>query len=168
MKYNFLYSSLTSNSHTRAQARRLGAHLTTHVLYTQVSLGQWLRQEPSSQTREPMSWRVPQKAWVDAETKRSKWHSNSSQVTILKQHWQKESCLMIIKGKLCFWITGTYKGKKRKKKKETEEKGRKGQVTAAVSRVRTRTCTPARSRWDTWKGGEHYDRVRSLGVITNG
>lgn len=51
---------------------------------------------------------------------------------------------MIIKGKLCFWITGTYRGKKRKKK-ETEEKGRKGQVTAAVSQVRTRTLKPALS-----------------------
>lgn len=32
---------------------------------------------------------------------------------------------MIIKGKLCFWITGTYKGKKRKKKKRNRRKGKK-------------------------------------------
>lgn len=36
--------------------------------------------------------------------------------------------------------------KRKKKEKETEEKGRKGQVTAAVSRVRTRTLKPALSR----------------------
>lgn len=52
---------------------------------------------------------------------------------------------MIIKGKLCFWITGTYRGKKKKEKRKREEKGRKEQVTAAVGQVRTRTLKPALS-----------------------
>lgn len=108
-----------------AQERCLGS-TPYHTGSVCIGLGQWLLQEPFAQTREPISRRVPQKVWVDAETKHSKWHSNSSQVTILKQHWQKESCLMIIKGKLCFWITRTYRGKKRKKKKQKkrEERGK--------------------------------------------
>lgn len=92
--------------------------------------------DPSSQTSESISWKALQETQIVAEVKLGKLHSNSSKVTVLKQNWQKKSCLIIIKRQILLFDHWDLQRPKKKKKKKAKKKNKRKKVTTVIIQVK--------------------------------